>query len=160
MCPGGLLGSTLCFCCSAAKSCPTLGDPMNCSIPGSLILHYLPVFAQTHVYWVSDAIQPSSVVPFSSCPQSFPTSGPFFSESVLHIRWPKDWSFRFSVSLSNEYSGLISFKVDCLIGLFSLLSKGLSRVFSNTTVWKHHFFVTQVSLWSNSHIDTWLLEKP
>ena len=112
MCPGGLLASTLCFCCSAAKSCLTLGNPMNCSTPGSSILHYLLVFAQTHVYWVSDAIQPSSVVPFSSCPQSFPTSGPFFSESVLHIRWPKDWSFRFSVSLSNEYSGLIFFKID------------------------------------------------
>ena len=81
----------------------------------------------------------------------------FFSESVLHIRWPEYWSFSFSISLSNEYSGLISFR---MTGLNSLQSKGLSRVFSNTTVWKHQIFGTQPSLWSNSNIHTWLLKKP
>ena len=79
----------------------------------------------------------------------------FPNESALYIRWTKDCSFCFSPS--NEYSGLISFSIDCLI---SLLSKGLSRVFSSTTVQKHRFFGAQPSLWSNSHIHTWLPEKP
>ena len=95
----------------------------------------------------------SSVIPFSSRLQSFPASVSS-NESALRIRWPKYWSFRFTISPSNEYSGLISFS------LISLLSKGLSRVFSNTTVQKHQFFGTQLSLWSNSYIHTWLLEKP
>ena len=80
----------------------------------------------------------------------------FSSESVIHIRWPEYWNFSFSISPSNEYSGLISLG---LTGLISLLSKGLSGVFSNTTVQKHQFFNTQLSLWSNSHIHTWLLKK-
>ena len=81
----------------------------------------------------------------------------FSNESVLHIRWPKYWSFSFSISHSNEYSGLISFRMNWLD---SLQSTWLSRVFSNTTVQKHQFFGTQLALWSNSHIHTWLLEKP
>ena len=81
----------------------------------------------------------------------------FSNESVLHIRWPKYWSFSFNISPSNEHPGLISFRMDWLI---SLQYKGLSRVFSNTTVQKHQFFCTQLSLQSNSHIHTWLLEKP
>ena len=81
----------------------------------------------------------------------FPSSRVFSNESVLHIRWPKDWSFSFNISPSNDYSGLISFRMDLLD---SLLSKGLSRVFSNTTVQKHQFFMAQLSLWSNSHIHT------
>ena len=98
----------------------------------------------------------SSVVPFPSSLQSFVSSGAFSNEAVLHIRWPKYWSFTFSISPSNEYSGLISFRIDCLI---SLQSKRLSRVFSNTTVQKHHFFGAQLSLWSSSHIHTGLLEN-
>ena len=82
---------------------------------------------------------------------------PRIQASVLHIRWPKYCSFSFSISPSNEYSRLISFR---LTGLISLLSKELSRVFSSTTVWKHQFFSAQSSLWSNSHIHTWILEKP
>ena len=81
----------------------------------------------------------------------------FSNESVLHIRWPKYWSFSFSISSSNEYSGLVSFCIDCLI---PLLSKGFSRVFTSTRVRKHEFFSGHPSLWSNSHIHTWLLEKP
>ena len=77
----------------------------------------------------------SSATPSSSCPQSFPTSDSS-NESALRIRWPKYWSFSFSNSPSNEYSGLIFFRMDWMI---SLLSKGLSRVFSNTTVQKHQF---------------------
>ena len=73
------------------------------------------------------------------------------SELVLHIIRPKDWNFSFRISPSNEYSGFISFRVDFLI---SLLSKGHSRVFPSTTIWKHQFFGTQPSLWSSSHMTT------
>ena len=92
--------------------------------------------------------------PFLLPPSIFPSIRVFSNESALHIRWPKYWSFSFSINPSTEYSGLIP------LGLISLLSKGLSRVFSNTTVWKHQFFGTQLSLWSNSHIHIRLLEKP
>ena len=94
--------------------------------------------------------------PLLLLPSVFPSIKVFSSESVLHIRWPKYWSFRFSISLSNEYSWLISFRTDWLI---SLQSKRLSRVFSYTTVQKHQFFSAQLSSQSNSHIHTWLLEK-
>ena len=90
-------------------------------------------------------------------PSIFPSIRVYSNESVLHIRWPKYWSFSFSISPSNEYSGLISLG---LTGLISLQSKGLSRVFSNTTVQKHQFFSAQLSLWSSSHIHTCLLKKP
>ena len=96
----------------------------------------------------------SSVMPFSFHPQSFPASS---NESVLCIRWPKYWSLSFKISPSNEYPGLISLG---WTGWISLQSKGLSRVFSNTTVQKHQFFSSQLSSQSNSHIHTWLLEKP
>ena len=99
----------------------------------------------------------SSVISFSSCLESFPRIRVFSSKSVLHIRWPKYWSFSFSISPSNEYSGLMSFRMDYWI---SLQSKALSRGFSNTTAQKHQFFGTQLSLWFNSHIHTWPLEKP
>ena len=95
--------------------------------------------------------------PLLLLPSIVPGIRVFSSESVLHIRWPKYWSFSFSISPSNEYSGLISLR---LTGLISLQCKGLSRVFSSTTVQKHQFFGVQPSLWSNSHIYTRLLEKP
>ena len=82
-------------------------------------------------------------------PSIFPSIRVFSNELALHIRWPNYWSFSFSVSHANEYSGLIPLG---LTGLISLLSKGLSRVFSKNTVQKHQFFSTQPSLWSNSHI--------
>ena len=81
--------------------------------------------------------------PFLLLPSIFPSIRVFSSESVLCIRWPKYWSFSFSISPSNEYSGLISLG---LTGLISLQSKGLSRVFSNPTVQKHQFFGAQLSL--------------
>ena len=89
--------------------------------------------------------------PLLLLPSVLPSFRVFYSESVLHIRWPKYWSFSFSFSPSNEYSGLISFRVDWFD---LLLSKELSRVFSSTTVQKHQFFGAQLSLWSNSHIHT------
>ena len=120
---------------SVAQSCPTLCDPMNCSTPGHPVHHQLPESTQTHVHWVGNAIQPSyPLVPFSSCPQSFPASGslpmsqPFASAgqsigvsastSVLPMN-SQDWS-------PIGWTGWISLK-----------SMGLSRVFSNTTVQKH-----------------------
>ena len=87
----------------------------------------------------------------------FPSIRVLSNELVLCIRWPKYWSFSFSISPSNEYSGLISFRMDWLV---SLQSKGPSRVFSNTPVQKHQFFGVQLSSQSNSHIHTWPLEKP
>ena len=90
-------------------------------------------------------------------PSIFPTIKVFSNESVLHNRWPKYWSFSFSISPSNEYLGLISFRTDWLD---LLADQGTLRSFSNTTVQKHQFYSAQLSLWSNSHIRTWLLEKP
>ena len=90
-------------------------------------------------------------------PSIFPTIRVFSNESALRIRWPKYWSFSFNISLSNEIQGWFLLG---LTGLISLQSKGLSRVFSTTTVQKHQFFGIQPSLWSSSRIHTWLLEKP
>ena len=117
-------------CCSVAKSCLTLCDPMNRSISGLPVHHQLPEFTQTHVHWVDDAIQPSHPLlsPSTSAFNRSQHQG-LFQWVVLHIRWPKYWNFSFSISPSNEYSGLTSFRIDW----FSLQSKGLSRVFSNTT---------------------------
>ena len=100
---------------SVTQSCPTLWDSMDCSTPGLPIHHQLPEFTQTHVHWVSDANQPSH--PLSSpspLPSVFPSIKIFPSESALHIRWPKYWSFSFNIIPSNEYSGLISFRIDWL----------------------------------------------
>ena len=99
----------------------------------------------------------SSVVPFSSHLQSFPASGSFLVSQLFTSGDQSIGSFSFSISPSNEYSGWFPLR---LTGWISLQSKGLSRVFPNTTVQKHKFFSTQLSLWSNSHIHTWLLEKP
>ena len=85
----------------------------------------------------------------------FPSIRVFSNDSVLRIRWPKYYSFSFSISPSNEYLGLISFRIDWLDLL--AVQGNLSRVFSNTTVQKHHFFSTWPSLWSNSHIQAWNL---
>ena len=102
-------------CCSVAKLLPTLCNPTDCSTPGLPVLHYLLEFAQTHVRWVSDAIQPSRPLSPPS-PPAFNLSQchVFSNESALHIRWPKYWSFSFSISPSNEHSGLISFRMDWL----------------------------------------------
>ena len=90
----------------------------------------------------------SSVIPFSSCLQSFPASGFFFSESVLHIRWPKYWSFSFSISPSNEYSGLISFRMDWLdlLAVQGTLKSLLQHHSSKASILQHSvFFIVQLS---------------
>ena len=86
---------------------------MDCSTPGLPVHHQLPEFTQTHFHWGGDAIQPSH--PLSSpSPLVFPSIRVFSNESAIHIRWPKNWSFNFSISPFSEYSGLISFKMECL----------------------------------------------
>ena len=139
------------ICCSVAQSCLTLCYPMDCSMPGFLVLHYLLEFVQTHVYWVSDAIPPSHPLSPSSPPASV-----FSSETAFHIRWPKYWSFSFSTCLSNKYSGLISFRMD----RFDLLAvqgslKGLLQHYSSEASILQHSAFLMVQF---SH--TWLLEKP
>ena len=252
------------FCCSVTQSCRLSGS-MDCSMPGFPVLHYLLEFAQIHVHWVGEPLNHLILCyPLLFLLSIHLSIRVFSNESALHIRWPKYWSFSFSVSPFNEYSELISFRIDwfdlttlsvqsfshvslfatswtsglqasllsptprpcsnlcplnrwclptisssvvpfssCLLsfpasasfqisrffasggqsngvsasvsvlpmsiqdwfslgwtGWISLQSKGFSRVFSNTTVKKHQFFSTELSLRSNSHIHTWLFEKP
>ena len=135
-----------------AQSCPTLCNHMECSTWGFPVLHHLPELAQTHVHWVSDAIL-SSVIPFSSCLQSFPGSGSFLMSRLFTSG---DQSIRTSASASVLLMTIRGWLPLALTGLVSLQSKELSRVFSSTIAQKHQFFGTQPSLWSNSHIHTWL----
>ena len=145
-------------CCSVAQLCPTLCDPMDCSTPGFPIPHHLPELAQMPVHWVTEAIQPSHpVVPFCSCLQSFPASGSF---SVSQIFESEGQSTRASVSASVLPMNIQDWFPLGWTGWISLQFKGLSRVFSNTTVQKHQFFGAQFSLYSNAHIHTWPLETP
>ena len=118
---------------------------MDCSMTGLPVLHQLLELTQTHVYHVSQMPSNHLILCYLLLlsPSVFPSISVFSNESVLCIRWPKDWSFSFNISPSNEYSGLISFRVDWLD---LLQSKVLSRVFSNTTVQKHQFFGTQLFL--------------
>ena len=97
------------------QSCLTLCGPMDCSTPGLSVYHQLPESIQTHVHWVGEAIQPSH--PLSSLllpPSIFPSIRVFSSESGLRMRWPKDWSFSFNISPSNEHPGLTSFSMHWL----------------------------------------------
>ena len=160
--PFGLLVQSLCLSVlftpgqfsSVAQSYLTLCDSTDS------VHHQFPELAWTHVHRVGDAIQPShplSVIPFSSWLHSFPASGSFLMSWVFtsggQIIGASTLASVFPMNIQDWFPlGLT--------GLIFLLSKGLSRVFSNTTVQKHQFFSAQLSLWSNSHIHTWLLEKP
>ena len=100
---------------SVTQSYPTVCNPMDCRTIGFLVHHQLPRFTQTHVHCVGDAIQPSHpLLPFLLLPSIFPNIRVFSNESVLHIRWPKYCSFSFRISPSNEYTGLICFRMDFL----------------------------------------------
>ena len=100
---------------SVQSLCPTHCDPMDCGMPGLPVHHQLPEFTQTHVLQVGDVIQPSHPLsPPSPSTFNLPSIRVFSNESALHIRWRKYWSFTFSISPCNEYSGLISF--DWLVG--------------------------------------------
>ena len=142
---------------SVDQSCLTLCSPMNCRMPGFPVHHQLLELAQNHGHWVHDAITTisSSVIPFFSCLQSFSAWGSFPMSQFFTSGGQSIWA---SVSvLPMNIQGWFPWG---LTGWLSLQSQGLSRVFSNTTVQKHQFFITQLSLWSNSHIHTWLLKKP
>ena len=137
---------------SVAQLYPTLCDPMNCSTLGLPVHHQIPEFTQTHVRQVRDAIQPTHPLSSPSSPAPIPPSIRVFSnESILRMRWPKYWSFSLSISPSNKHPTWCHLRWTDWI---SLWSKGLSRVFSNTTVQKHQFLGTQLSSQSNSHIHT------
>ena len=138
--------------------CPTLFGPMNCSTPSFPVHHQLPEFIQTHVHRVSDAIQPSHPLPSPSPLSPNPSQHQSFPMSQL-FSWGGQ-STRVSASASFLPKNTQDwFPLGCA-GWISLQSRGLSRVFSNTTVQKHQFFGAQLSSQSNSHIHTWLLEKP
>ena len=123
--------------------------PTDCSTPGLPVHHQLPEPAQTHVHWVDDAIQPSHpLVSLLLLPSIFPSIRVFSKESVLHIRWPKDWSFSFSISPSNEYLGLISFRMDWLDVLAvqgTLKSLLQHHTLKASILWHSAFFIVQLS---------------
>ena len=151
----------ICFsffnCCSIVKSCPTLCNAMNYSLPPFPALHSLQEFAQTHVHWVSDAIQQ-----FHPLLPSSPFTLHLFQHQGL-FRWISS-SHQVAKVLELQLQHVIPMSILCwfplgLTSLISLLSKGLTRVFTSTTIWKHQFFSAQPSLSSNTHIHTWLLEN-
>ena len=135
---------------SVTQSCLTPRDPMDCSTSGLPVHHQLPEITKTSVHWVGDAIQPSH--PLSShsppTPSIFPSVRVFSSESVLHMMWPKYWSFSFSISPSNEYSRLISFRVDWLdLPVVQGTLKSLLQHYSSKAsfLWPSAFFIVQLS---------------
>ena len=140
-------------CCSGAQSHRTLCNSTDCSTPGLTVPHHLPELAQTHLHWVNDAIQPSH-----------PLSSP--SPPALNLSQHQglfQW-----VGSSHQVAKVLELQLLMNIqgwfplgwtGWISLQTKGLSRVFSSTTVWKHQFFSAQPSSWSSSHIHTWLSGK-
>ena len=137
---------------------PILCNPKECSMPGFPVLHHLPELAQTYVCWVGDAIHHLILCrPLLLLPSVFPRNRVFSNESALRIRWPKYWSFSLSISPSNEYSGLISFRMDWfdLLAVQGTLKSLLQHHSSKASIlWCSVFFVV------HSHIHTWLLEKP
>ena len=134
---------------SVIQLCPTLCHPMDCSTPGLPVHHQLPELAQTQS---NQLVMPSNHLnlccPLLLPPSIFPSIRVFSNESVLHIKWRKYWSFSFSISPSNKYSGLTSFRIDWL----DLLAvKGTLK----SLLQHHQFCSTQLSLESNSHIHTY-----
>ena len=141
----------VCWCCSVAQLCPTLCNSMACSMPGFPVPHYLLEFAQTHVHWIDDAIQSSHPLLPSSPPALNLSQHQGLFQWVLssHQVVTKYWSFSFS----NEYSGLISFRIDW----FDLLAvQGTPKSLLQHRTLKASIFQF---LWSSCHICTWLLEK-
>ena len=142
---------------SIAQSCLTLCNLMNCSMPGFPVHHQLPELVWTQSI---ELAMPSNHLIcchlFLLLPSIFPSIRVFSNNSVLCIRCPKYWSFSFSISPSNEYSGLISFRIDW----FELLAvQGTLMSLLQYHISKASIFGAQLSLWSNSHIHTWLLEN-
>ena len=136
-------------CSSGTQSCPTLCNPMDCSTPGLPVYHQLPEFTQTHVHWVDDAINCLIFCqPLFLLPSIFPSIRVFSNESVLHIIWPKYWSFSFSISPSNEHPGLISFRRDWLdlLAVQGTLKSLLQHHSSKASIFRRSaFFIVQLS---------------
>ena len=133
------------FCCSVSQLCLTLWDLMDCSTLGFSVFYHLPELPQTHVHWVNGAIQSSYPVPssFLLLPSLFPNIRVFSKELALSIRWPKYWSFSFSVSSSNQDSGLVYFRIDwfdllAVHGSLKSLLQHLNSKASITAVLKSH----------------------
>ena len=154
------LSKICCCCCSVAKSCLTFCNPMDCSIPGSSVLCYLPELAKLKFISIESVMLSNYLIccrSFFFCLQSFPASGSF---PVSWLFTSGGQSIRVSASASVLPMNVQGWSPLELTGLISMQSRGFWRVFSSTTVWKHQFFSTQPSLWSNSHIQTQLQEKP
>ena len=134
---------------SVARWCPTLCDSMDCSMPGLPVHHQLPELTQTHAHWVGDAIQHLILChPLLLLSSIFPSIRVFSNESALHIKWPKYWSFCFNISPSNEYSGLISFRMDWLdlLTVQGTLKSLLQHHSSKASILQHSaFFIVQLS---------------
>ena len=133
---------------------------MDGTTPGFPVLHIFQSFLKLKSF---ELVMPFKHLilchPLLLLPSIFPRIRVFSNELAVHIRWPKNWSFSFNISPSNEYLWLISYKIDWF-DLFAWESRGLSRVFSSTTVQKHQFFSVLPSLWFSSHNRSWLLERP
>ena len=143
---------------SVTRSCLTLCDPMNRSTPGLPVHHQLPEFTQTQVHPVSDAIQPSHFLSSHFPPAPNPSQHQSLSQWVSSL-------YQVAKVLVSASTSVLLMNIQDWFplgwtGWISLQSKGLSRVFSNTTVQKHQFFSAQLSSQFNSHIHTWLQEKP
>ena len=138
----------ICCCCSVAQLCPAFCEHIVWSMPGFPVLHYLPELAQTHVHWVGDANLNLLYCLLLLLPSISPSIRVFSNESVLHIRWPKNWSFSFSISPSNEQSGLNSFRMDWfdLLAVQGTLNSLLHHHSSKASIlWSSAFFTVQLS---------------
>ena len=140
-------GSEFLFCCSVAKLCPTVCDLMDCITPNSLVFHYLPEFSQS-----MESLMPSNHLilccPLVLLPSIFPSIRVLFNELALHVRWPKYWSFSFTISPSNEYSRLISFRMNWfdLLAVQETLESFLQHHSSKASIlWCSAFFMVQLS---------------
>ena len=156
--PTQLHEATITNCCSVIQSCPTLCNPMDCSMPGFLVLHHLWVSSNLCPLnqWCHPAISPS-VIPFFSWLQSFPASGSFLMSWLFASGGQSTGASASASVLPMNIQGWFPL---ALTDLISFQSKGLSRVFFSTLVQKYQFFSAQPFLLSSSHIHTWLLEKP
>ena len=133
---------------SVAQSCPTLCDPMDCSTPDLPVHHQILDLAQAHVLWVGMPSNSLILCHPLLLPAIVPSIRVFSNESVLHIRWPKYWSFSFSISPSSEYSGLISFRIDWfdLLAVQGTLKNLLQHHSSKASVLRcSAFFIVQLS---------------
>ena len=128
---------------SVTQSCPTLCDPMNRSTPVLPVHHQLPEFTETHVHRVSDAVQPSHLLSSLLLPPIPPTIRVFSNESTLHMRWPKYWSFSFSIIASKEIPALI-FRMDWLdlLAVQGTLKSLLQHHSSNASIFRCSAFFT------------------